>query len=156
MQNKISQQHSQRMPGLRNSGDDSEGLNPKDLIGASKIDLTLVSQVSIAHTAFAMMDGGYKYGEYNWRVVPVQARTYIAAAQRHLGDWLDGEEWAPDSMAHHLGHAIACCAILLDAMECGMLVDDRPIPGQMSLVLDNLTHRLKIKNAKINATLEKS
>jgi hypothetical protein len=30
---------------------------------------------------------------------------------------------------HHLGHAIACLAILLDAQEAGMLVDDRPILG---------------------------
>jgi hypothetical protein len=30
---------------------------------------------------------------------------------------------------HHLGHAMACCAILLDARETGNLADNRPTPG---------------------------
>ncbi len=130
-----------RTPGLRT--DPKEGLNPKDLVGATKIDLTLIPQTAIAHMAFAMMEGGRRYGEYNWRVKPIQARTYIAAAGRHLAAWLDGEEEASDSKAHHLAHAMATIAIVLDAQIHGTLVDDRPLRGRASEVLEELAEKLK-------------
>ena len=112
------------VPGTRSY---QEGINPKDRAGATKVDITVLPPIGVVKTAFAMMDGVSKYGPFNWRVEPVQARTYIAAAQRHLLDWLDGEENAPDSMAHHLAHAAACCFILMDAQEQMKLVDDRPV-----------------------------
>lgn len=113
-----------RVHGLRNY---NTGVNPKDRIGATKVDLSICSPIALAHWAFAQMDGVTKYGPYNWRKEPVLARTYIAAAQRHLLDYLDGQEYASDSNAHHLGHVMACCAILLDAEAQGTLVDDRPM-----------------------------
>ena len=85
-----------------------------------------------------MMDGAEKYGPYNWREKKVPARTYIAAAQRHLADFLDGEALATDSGVHHLGHVIGCCAIVLDAMETGNLIDDRPKPGAAAAILARL------------------
>jgi len=41
---------------------------------------------------------------------------------------------------HHLGHALACLAILLDAQEAGMLGDDRPLQnaGEFCRVLKRL------------------
>lgn len=74
-----------------------------------------------------MMDGATKYGAYNWRNKSVSASIYIDAAKRHLDLWFEGQEFASDSKVHHLGHALACCAILLDAQECGRLIDDRPL-----------------------------
>lgn len=74
-----------------------------------------------------MMDGAAKYGAYNWRDISVSAHTYVDAAKRHLDLWFEGQELASDSKVHHLGHALACCAILLDAQECGRLIDDRPL-----------------------------
>lgn len=121
-----------RKVGLR-TGSSSVGVNPKDKIGAAKVDLTLIPPTALAHLAFALMDGATKYGPYNWRVEPVQIRTYIGAAIRHLQDYLDGENCAQDSGAHHLGHTMACCAIILDAVAQQMAVDDRPVQNTTSV-----------------------
>ncbi len=103
-----------------------EDPNPKTLIGAAKVNPSLVPAAGILHTAAAMMDGAQKYGAYNWREKAVPMMTYIAAAQRHLMQLLDGENYDPLSQVHHAGHASACMMIILDAMECGALIDDRP------------------------------
>jgi len=105
-----------------------EQTNPKDLLGVKKLDLTVLPDVAIAHASHAMMNGAQKYGPYNWREKKVRADIYIAAARRHISQWFDGEECAEDSCVHHLGHAMACLAILLDAQEYGCLIDNRP-PG---------------------------
>lgn len=102
------------------------GSNPKDSIGAKKVSITKFPAVGIYHGAHAMMNGAEKYGPYNWRGNKVIASIYVDAAIRHLTAWLEREEIAEDSEVHHLGHAIACCAILLDAQETGNLIDDRP------------------------------
>lgn len=101
------------------------GTNPKDRHGYKKVDTTLLPAAALMHGAHAMMDGARKYGPYNWRGNAVLARVYIAAAMRHIEYWAAGEECAEDSGVHHLGHAIACCAILLDAQATGNLIDNR-------------------------------
>lgn len=100
--------------------------NPKDLLGEKKVSFTKLPAVAIAHAAHAMMNGAVKFGSYNWREKKVQAEIYIDAAMRHITAWNEREECASDSGVHHLGHAIACLAILLDAQETGNLVDNRP------------------------------
>jgi hypothetical protein len=52
--------------------------------------------------------------------------------------WFNGEECAQDSGVHHLAHAMACLAILLDAKTCGKLNDDRPPPVDMQALYDTL------------------
>lgn len=123
-------------------------VNPKDAIGMSKVDMSLVPAPATIHEAHAMMDGARKYGPYNWRENAVQARIYVAAAMRHLQQWLNGEEVAEDSGAHHLGHARACLGIILDAQEAGKLVDDRPIPLDTSALLTRLNLAIMEKNSK--------
>lgn len=100
--------------------------NPKDLLGALKVSLTKLPPAALLHAAKAMMNGASKYGPYNWRDKKVLAGIYVDAALRHTLAWFDREELAPDSGVHHLGHAMACLAILLDAQESGCLLDDRP------------------------------
>lgn len=115
------------------------GLNPKDLVGSKKVSISKLPFAGVIHGAHAMMDGARKYGPFNWRENKVIASIYVDAIYRHVGAWFDAkQEQAPDSEAHHLGHAIACCAILLDAMETGNLVDDRPLPGVGPEILDRL------------------
>lgn len=133
-----------RVIGLRNA-ESTVGINPKDKIGAAKVDLTLIPGTGQVHEALALMDGATKYGPYNWRKEPIQLRTYIAAAKRHLEDFLDGEEFAPDSGIHHLGHVKACCSIMLDAMEVGTYVDDRPIEGVTYRVIERANEFIKTK-----------
>lgn len=123
---------------------DVNGPNPKDLAGRSKPDLGLVSGTMIAHLAAALEDGAAKYGVANWRDIPVEARTYISAAMRHLLAWADGEDWVPDSHGHHLGHALATIAIVLDAWACGTLIDNRATAGAAPATFTQLALRRKL------------
>lgn len=121
----------------------ADTMNPKDLQGLKKVSLTKLPAVAQVHGAHAMMNGAERYGPYNWRAKKVIASIYVDAALRHLGAWFEGEEAAADSGVHHLGHAIACCAILLDAQETGNLVDDRPVTDASRGVLSRVLERLK-------------
>ena len=112
------------------------GTNPKDLLGTKKVNLHLVPPASIFYQALAMEDGATKYGPYNWRSNKVIATIYIDAAMRHLQQWLDGEENASDSKKPHLAHALASIGIIVDALETGNLVDNRPAPGAMSKLVE--------------------
>lgn len=117
-----------RSDGVRLNGQPI-GINPKDALGMLKPDLSVVPPAAMLHLASAMMDGAAKYGAFNWRENAVLSRVYVAAAQRHLLQFLDGEDRDPLSKVHHLAHAMACCAIVLDAQETGNLDDNRPTPG---------------------------
>ena len=133
-----------------------KGKNPKDAIGEKKVSITKLPMVAVVHGAAAMTNGADKYGPFNWRENDVVAHIYIDAAMRHLMDWFEGEETADDSGVHHLGHAIACCAILLDAQANGNLIDDRPgsqkDPGWFSELLDKVSKSIKRRDNVTNET----
>lgn len=103
--------------------------NPKTAYGLAKPSPGLVPPSAILHMALAFRDGANKYGAYNWRRDPVSVSTYVDAANRHLMSWWDGEERSQHANVHHLAHAMACMAILIDAQVQGTLVDDRPEKG---------------------------
>ena len=121
--------------------------NPKDLLGRKKVSITKFPMAGLIHGATAMMNGAEKYGPYNWREKDVVASIYVDAAFRHLAAWFEREEIAEDSGVHHLGHALACAAILLDAQENGNLIDDRPNSKHPEVIKD-LLNRLEKKEAK--------
>lgn len=100
-------------------------IDPKASEGAKKTQLHLLPPVAMAEAAKAHQQGAEKYGPFNWRKTNVCTSTYISAIMRHLDLWRDGEDLAPDSGVSHLGHIIASANILLDAANCGTLVDDR-------------------------------
>ncbi len=100
-----------------------------------KVPLGLFPSSALIYGALAFAEGAEKYGPYNWRDKAVEAMTYVHAAERHLRAWLDGEEDTADSGQHHLGHAIACLAILVDAREQGNLIDNRPIASPAAKLL---------------------
>ena len=100
--------------------------NPKKRIGALKAPMHLIPPVALAHLAVALGDGAEKYGPFNYRSEKVSASTYLGAIHRHLALYLDGEDSTADSGVHHIAAAMAGCAILLDCMAGGQLVDDRP------------------------------
>lgn len=103
--------------------------NPKTTIGVTKVPLHLVPPSAKHYLALAFKDGAKKYGPYNWREKKVSASVYVAAAQRHIDAWWDGEDLSEDAAVEHLAHAMACMAIVLDAKSIGMLNDDRPFKG---------------------------
>lgn len=113
--------------------------NPKDLVGIKKPPLWLIPRVALIHESQALKDGARKYGPYNWRNYEVSYTTYLAAIDRHLASVLDGEDYSEDSGAHHLAHIRACCAIILDAIEQGKIVDDRPPPGKAAEIIKRFT-----------------
>lgn len=114
--------------------------NPKTRFGVAKPGIADIPPLALLHLGLAMTDGERKYGRTNWREHAVTASVYYNAAFRHLGAWWDGEEIAPDSLVAHLGHVMACCSILLDAMASGKLIDDRPsVPGKFGDEVRRLT-----------------
>lgn len=115
--------------------------NPKDKIGAKKPRLSLVPPSGLVYAALAMANGADKYGPYNWREKKVQAMIYLEACMRHILSFQDGEENAQDSGIPHLGHAIACLLILIDAKETGNLIDNRPKGGAMARLIEQWTKK---------------
>lgn len=122
-----------------------EATNPKDAVGALKPNFSYLPPAGSFHTSLAMMNGAVKYNPYNWRDPNNKPgyMTYLAAMKRHIDLFIDGEQVAKDSLVHHLGHVAAGAMILLDAIECGNAIDDRPIPGQLSRLFDEYLERIK-------------
>lgn len=132
--------------------------NPKDILGATKPMLGLNPRVALLWMAKAFEFGAHGrdangvqvrpkgYGEYNWRERDVSEMVYVHAMERHIADYLDGQDLASDSKCKHLGHIMACAAILLDAEECGALKRDRPKPGKAADLIERMT--IKKESAK--------
>lgn len=118
---------------------DATSENPKDRIGAAKPPLHLIPPAAEILEAVVMGLGARKYGPFNWRSANVRATIYIAAAKRHMAQWLDGQDDDPESGVSHLAHARACLGILLDARATGHLVDDRPEPGAAAVLMERHT-----------------
>lgn len=100
--------------------------DPKGAAGALKPQLQLLPPVFNEQVAGALSLGATKYGPWNWRDHQVEIMTYLGAMRRHIDRVLEGEDFDPESGAHHLGHVAAGCAIVLDAAQSGTLVDNRP------------------------------
>lgn len=101
----------------------------------AKPSMAAIPPAALLDLGAAMADGARKYGKFNWREHEVTASVYEDALMRHLMAWRDGEDAAPDSGVSHLGHIMACCAILLDAKASGKLIDDRGPPGPCPEIL---------------------
>jgi hypothetical protein len=109
--------------------DTSKPTNPKDLIGSGKLPLHLWPTTATALGSIAMLNGMLKYGRSNFRAVGVRASIYYDAAMRHMNAWFEGEQYDPDDGVPHLGAALACIAIIVDAEAAGKLNDDRMTEG---------------------------
>lgn len=135
--------------------------NPKDAIGATKLDYSCVPKSAIAFLASAMYEGKVKYGAHNYREGGVRASIYYSAGCRHRDKWWEGQNADPVSRVHHLANSMACDAILLDAEVQGVLNDDRPIPQDLDKLLtalaevqQHLTELHKDKNPKHHINVE--
>lgn len=100
--------------------------NPKDAAGRAKLNYSYTPSCVQQYAAMAYTEGAIKYGRYNWRATPVYASVYRDAAMRHLERWWNGE-WADTvTGVPHLASVLASIGILIDAKQCGTLLDDRP------------------------------
>jgi hypothetical protein len=84
-----------------------------------------------------MEHGAEKYGPFNWRETPIKATVYISAAMRHMLQWMDGVDLDGESGQSHLAHAMSCFGIMLDAIACDSLKDDRPDYGAATKLISN-------------------
>lgn len=99
--------------------------NPKDSIGNNKIPMHLWPSSATMLGSIGLLEGREKYGRCNWRAAPVKASIYYDALQRHMALWFEGQSLSTDVANVHLGNALACLAIIVDAGVHGTLVDDR-------------------------------
>lgn len=125
-------------------------INPKDMLANAehRVDTTLFPDTAVIAGAMAMVEGDCVYGGFNYRVTDIGAMTYVSAADRHLKAWTNGENIDPKSGLSHLWKAIACIAILIDAEECGTLVDNRPPPAPVAAMLEDLKSAVKALREK--------
>lgn len=124
--------------------------NPKDAIGLTKPALRLVPPALTLHVAQAMADGARKYGAYNWREHPVRLTVYLEAILRHVYSCLDGEDRTRDGVnCLHVASIAAGCAIILDALETGNLIDDRSKGGPAADIIEALTSKKAAPTASL-------
>lgn len=91
-----------------------------------KADLSLNPYIALKEMALAFMWGEKKYNRYNY-TQGFESHRLVAAAMRHLCEYQNGEDLDPESTigSSHLGHALACIAMLLHCEELGTLTDTR-------------------------------
>src|SRR5882724_2517752 len=116
--------------------------NPKDIIGSNKLPMGLVPATTKAYLALGHAEGHIKYGLVNWREAGVKASIYLDALERHIEKWKNGEEEDPETTVPHLANALACISIIVDAKECGKLIDDRPKSAPIGGLIDRFSLKL--------------
>lgn len=99
--------------------------NPKTAAGHRKPTSRAIPPAALFALGMAMRLGEEKYGLFNWREHPITASTYLDAAERHMLEFRDGITFDLESGVIQLGHVMACCAIIIDAMANGTCNDDR-------------------------------
>lgn len=125
------------------SPDPSNNTNPKDVIGSSKLPLSLWSPLATAYGTIGLLNG-MKYGLGNYKASKVQMSIYLDAILRHTMAIIEGQENDPVDGVPHFSAILANVAIILEARACGTLVDDRPLTGGYVSELEKLT---KIANS---------
>lgn len=96
----------------------------------NKPDFTLIPQLALLETAKVFTHGHNKYGCYNYSLGTRHTR-YVAAAQRHINQWLVGEDIDTDSQIHHLAAVAANALMALDNILTSKGVDNRnPVYGK--------------------------
>lgn len=117
--------------------------NPKDKAATSRLDLSLFPSSARAYGALALTEGDLKYGGYNWRTAGVRVSVYVAACQRHLDKYYNGEDEDPVTNVPHLANALACLAVIIDSHEQGNLNDDRPPKQPMQKLFEAFESKVK-------------
>ena len=60
------------------------------------------------------------------RTKPIKFSTYYDAMWRHMMSCYENlEDIDPESGRMHMAHVVANALIIMDAMDCGTLIDDR-------------------------------
>lgn len=116
----------------------------------NKPDLSLLPRSAKEGIARAFMDGEIKYGRYNY-LKGMEWHRIIAAIDRHMTAFNDGEDFAPDSKLNHLYHAGAGICMLIEYYEKKLGTDTR-----YKKTLDNTAQHDNIKTDHTNLTEKES
>lgn len=92
---------------------------------SDKPDLSLCPLPALELMARAFMYGEQKYQRHNYLEGGMKSSRLVAAAMRHILAWESGEDNDPESGVGHLGHALACIAMLGHQLQAGTAVDNR-------------------------------
>lgn len=117
-------------------GTEAKPSNPKDIIGSDKLPLSLVPGTTKAYLTLGHFEGMLKYGLVNWRAAGIRVSIYLDALERHVEKFKNGEWSDPVTRVPHLANALCCLSIIVDAYECGKLVDDRPKQAPVAQLID--------------------
>lgn len=90
---------------------------------SGKPDFTLIPQEALLEVAKVFTYGANKYGVFNYSE-GMEYRRYIAAAQRHINQWLRGED-LDEIGTNHLSNAIASLMMVLDNQKTNKGIDNR-------------------------------
>ncbi len=116
--------------------------NPKDGAATTRLDFSLLPATAQAYGALAMTEGDLKYGGFNYRIIGVKASIYYSAAKRHLDKWFNGQWADKKTRVPHLASALACIGVLIDAVECNKLNDDRPPKCDIDTLLSSMEDKV--------------
>lgn len=100
--------------------------NPKDAVGVKKVSLHYLPAQVLMEISLGLLEGGVKYGSFNYRVAGVRASVYYDATMRHLMHWWEGTDIDVHSNLSHITKAISSLIVLRDSMLNDMWTDDRP------------------------------
>ncbi len=96
--------------------------------------LSLIPRAIQVEMAKVLGFGEGKYSLHNWRGggKKLTAHYLMDSADRHIVDYLAGEDLDEESGLHNLGHAACNIAFLLELLADGKLIDDRYKPLKSS------------------------
>jgi Domain of unknown function (DUF5664) len=127
--------------------------NPKKAAGRAKPAMSFVPPSALLLEAVVMRLGASKYDPFNWQADPIDATTYYDAAMRHLMSWFTGEDNDPQSGVSHLAHVRACCGILIDSIESGILIDNRPRTTSAAALIERLANAEMVTQSWADAAM---
>ena len=89
--------------------------------------LSLIPRAIQVEMAKVLGFGEGKYSLHNWRGggKKLTALKLMDSAQRHIVDYIAGDDLDEESGLHSLGHAACNIAFLLELLADGVLIDDR-------------------------------
>lgn len=117
--------------------------NPKDMIGSTKLPMSLVPGSMKAYAALGYLEGMLKYGLVNWREAGVRCSIYMDALERHYEKFKNGEWEDKQTGVPHLASMLACIGIIIDAHTAGKLTDDRPKQAPVGALIDSFEEKVK-------------
>jgi len=96
--------------------------------------LSLVPKSALWGCGEALTYGQTKHGKYSFKEDGFPLTVMADKVLRHMSQFLDGEDFDKESKIHHLHHAIADLAIMIDIKDHHPHQDDRFKPAEPKVI----------------------